>query len=78
MTVKELKAKVKMLEKRITELEGVKKDDNKDWLWDADKAGEAAFALQHAFNWAECPYKSEKFWYDVHDTLMQISREGNE
>lgn len=73
MTVKELEAKVKMLEERIAELE----DDNKEWLWDADKAGEAAGALEDAFDWDECPY-SDIDWCYVHDILMQIAREGNE
>ena len=74
MTVKELEAKVKMLEERIAELE---KDDNKDWLWDADKAGEAALALEDAFDWDECPY-SDIDWGYVHDVLRTISQEIDE
>ena len=74
MNTKELEAKVKMLEERIAELEG---DDNKEWLWDADRATEAALALEHAFDWDESPY-SDIDWCYIRDILMQIAREGNE
>ena len=72
MTVKELEAKVKMLEQRIAELE----DDNKEWLWDPEMALNAAFAIKEAFHWDDCPYKLN--WEEFHNTLMQIAREGKE